>query len=243
MLQLLTWAGVWEFFKVFPGLVLFPFSIYFLWKKIGNNILAQYTYSIDAHTAPRVSDVTLINKKDKALTIFSVSVVIENKSFLQLESFSPPVVLKANDVLALKIGEISGAEINGVEWTLPPPEANGANYKIVLNTSDGIVDCKTNETSSAESYAEKKQFKIAHAKRWVLNGVVYGTDQKYALVKYLDDGETSTLFVNKYGVVRRNDNSKKIVPKENLESCEKLQEYLDTFHSDPHWSGYRALPL
>ncbi len=83
-----------EFLKLVPGLVLFPFSLYFAWKKIGNKVLASISTSHEMIVAPRISSVAIRNMRDKPLTVFEIYAVIDDDVYFQVEKFDPPIIIK-----------------------------------------------------------------------------------------------------------------------------------------------------
>ena len=78
-----------------PGVVLGGFSLYFAYQKIGSKVLASYSVVSNLVSESRISDITLINKKNKPITIFSIQAVINEDIVVEVENFQPAMVLKS----------------------------------------------------------------------------------------------------------------------------------------------------
>jgi hypothetical protein len=101
------------------GLVTLPFSIYFAWTRVGHKVAASYSWHVGKFTASGIGSVTLINMKDRPLTIFEIHAVMGDV-FLQIREFSPPLIIKAMKAMRIDTGPASnrrlGPEI--YEWNL-----------------------------------------------------------------------------------------------------------------------------
>src|ERR1035441_11057296 len=86
--------SIQEFLKVVPGLVLFPFSLYFCWKRIGTRVLASAIIAHEIALPPRISSVVLRNLKDKPLAIFAIYAVVNDDVCFEVDHFDPPIIIK-----------------------------------------------------------------------------------------------------------------------------------------------------
>ena len=77
-----------------PGVVLAGFSLYFAYQKICNKVLVTYSVVSVGASETRISEISLINKKNKPITIFSIQAVINKEIIVEVESFKPALILK-----------------------------------------------------------------------------------------------------------------------------------------------------
>lgn len=102
-------------------------------KKLSINVKALF--SIKGHTVygPHIYEVTLINKKDSNLIIYSIDLELPSKQIVELRNFSPPTLLKALDTR---------------QFDIEPFTDKGPTYealkksKIKLSTENKYYTCK-----------------------------------------------------------------------------------------------------
>ena len=96
-----------EILKIMPGALLFPFSLYFFWKKIYHKVYVSFTVGHYKLSATRIESLVLSNLKDKPLPIFSIYAVIDRDISIQVQKFDPPLILKGLESLSIKTDPVS----------------------------------------------------------------------------------------------------------------------------------------
>jgi hypothetical protein len=192
--------SIQEFFKLVPGLVIFPFSFYIAAKKIGTSISYTYTWNMD-HLGGRFSAITLVNHKDKPVVIKGIKVVYEGVGIL-LDSFETPIILKAYEATVINPPAYSFLKLHGKEWDIPFSVT--AKIDMLVVVPGGVHKCKP---IFSKWYIFKKFYRRKKngldAKKIVVkyNGKVYNPKNTSYILVYAHDGDILTTFVEKLGAI------------------------------------------
>jgi hypothetical protein len=187
-----------ETLKVLPGALLFPFSIYFAWTKIGKNVGVSFSFGGEIFSANRIKTIIFTNRKDKPLPIFSVFLLIHKDVVIPVENFDPPLILKGLEVLQITTSKFSAYCSGSGQFELTTDLIKDA--ELFLVTSSGALRCEIIYTPSDVSYAFKNDatYLIKNTSRF--NGLVYNEDATFA-ISYFIDGKQRTALVARSGII------------------------------------------
>lgn len=173
-----------------PGLVVLATSLglFLSFKKFGNSVSVTYTIEGDSLVAPRISDIVIINHKDKPVSIFSIIAVFDKEISLTLHECKPPLILKSYETLAIKTEPYSSLNING-----HPYDPELFNSEIYLETTDMLIKCKSRKKPDLN-----KSYRRVMKSIKTFNGIVHSDLYKYLLV-YKVNGELKTTFIHYSG--------------------------------------------
>ncbi len=186
-----------EFLKVLPGLVLFPFSIYFFWKKIGYSVSVSYSFSVVGFSAARVSEVNITNHKDKPITIFSVFLITKDKITIPVEQFNPPKVIKNLETIQVETKAFYCYYKGAERYEVSRDEIYEADFFV---ESSKNIKCKKMKRASAFGAAMTKGNVHLTTSSLRFNGVVYNDSVLYA-ISYIIAGVQKTAFVKRDGFI------------------------------------------
>ncbi|MCP4053811.1 MAG: hypothetical protein GY739_12250, partial [Mesoflavibacter sp.] len=71
------------------------FTLYFFWQKIGNKVSVTYKIVRGGLSEKRISNITLINRKNKPVTVFSIIAIINDDILVEVEKFEPAITLNS----------------------------------------------------------------------------------------------------------------------------------------------------
>lgn len=187
-----------EILKILPGALLFPFSIYFAWKKIGNRVGVSFSSGRDGFSATRITSIIFTNKKDKPLPIFSAFLLIHKDTVVPVETFDPPIVLKGLEVMQVTTTPFSSYYLGSDQFELTHDIIRDAEFFIV--TSSGAIRCDILNSHSNFSYAYKNDISLVTKNTSRFNGLVYNEQALFA-ISYLIDGKQKTALVARSGFI------------------------------------------
>ena len=187
-----------EILKVLPGALLFPFSIYFAWKKIGSSVGVTFSSGGSKFNATRVNSIAFTNKKDKPLPIFSAFLLINKDMVVPIETFDPPIVLKGLEVIQVMTTPFSSYSLGSDQFELTYDIIRNAEFFVV--TSSGAIRCDILNTHDNFSYAYKNDMSIITKNTSKFNDLVYNEHALFA-ISYLIDGKQKTALVDQSGFV------------------------------------------
>lgn len=149
--------------------------------------------------APGIGSVTLINKKDRPVAIFSIDAVMGNVS-IGLKELNPPLILKAMEAATVEIEPVSKRHLGDdvYEWKLPRGEP--AEINIYLSTSFKTIKCHRDGPPSHMGFAIKRGLRSVTNSREKFNGIIYNDNARYALV-YTEDKKQKTSLISKGGFI------------------------------------------
>lgn len=187
-----------EILKVLPGALLFPFSIYFAWKKIGKSIGVSFSSGGSGFSATRITSIVFTNKKDKPLPIFSAFLLINKDVVVPVENFDPPIVLKGLEVMQVTTNPFSSYYLSSDQFELTFEIIHDAEFFVV--TSSGAIRCDILNAHSDFSYAYKNDMSVVVKNTSMFNGLVYNEHVLFA-ISYLIDGKQKTALVARSGFI------------------------------------------
>lgn len=188
-----------ETLKVLPGALLFPFSIYFAWKKVGQSVGVSFSFGVSGFfSAARITSIVFTNKKDKPLPIFSAFLLINKEIVVPVEKFDPPVILKGLEVMQVTTAPFSSYSLGPDQLELTFDLIRKAEFFVV--TTSGAIRCDICNTDTDVSYAYKNDVRLLAKSTSTFNGHVYNDHARFA-ISYLIDGNQKTAFVDQSGFI------------------------------------------
>ena len=177
-------------FRPLVVLVSTCFAIFFYVKKVGDSVYAKYEVVSDRLSATRISNIVLINKKDKRVCIYAVYAVFDKEIFLNLHKCNPPLILKAYETISIETEPYTSLYIGHDEYN--PVYADS---EIYLDSSSGLIKCKSEVKQEL-----RETYRGVMKNTMSFNGIVHGNNYKYILV-YRVNGEIKTTFIHKSGAI------------------------------------------
>lgn len=237
-IALLSIDHLYKFITVLPGIILGAFSFYFAYPKIGKKVLVTYSTSMDRISEERISEITLINKKNKPLTVFSIHAVVEKDVVIEVERFKPPLILKPLESVFIQTTPFSslhiGSDIYNANYILHN------NIDIYLISDNEKILCQTITPPDISKMFNFRDFKqtIKSTKRF--NDIVYNESVKFAIT-YSMNNQTNTSFIHHSGQICNNWKYRyNMIPNEYMTSVEKVTEYLYLAEFDKFTNGFHV---
>ncbi len=222
--------SIQEFLKLVPGLVLFPLSFYLAWKKLGIKITASYTFGMERTIAPRITEVIVMNHKDRSFTVFAIYAVMDQEICWEIDRFEPPLVLKPLESTRIETNPYSELMLGGE--TFEPEFMPPNNIDLYLVLSDKVVKCATVSHPTLQNIPALQHFRRAIKQTKRFNNIVYNDRAAYAIT-YLMGSEIKTAIVDRSGFIGRNWNYRiNMVPAEAMVSKNDVTNYLKEAHFD-----------
>ena len=106
-MDFITWIFFKELMTVATGVVATGFSFYFTWQKLGTSVNASYSISGDIFSEERLDNIILKNNKNKPIEIFTISALIDNKYYIEVERLDTPIILKGLEVVKINTSPVS----------------------------------------------------------------------------------------------------------------------------------------
>lgn len=207
-----------------PGVVLGGFSLYFAYQKIGNRVLATYSIVLRGVTEERISDITLVNKKNKPITIFSIQAVINEDVVIEVENFQPALVLKPLESIYIDTSPFSHLHIGSDRYKanyLSPSKVD-----LYLISENKKILCKVIRPPSLSKYFDFNHYRNAIKGTMSYNGKIYNDRVRYAIV-YRYDSQQHTAFVEESGFIGEGwGYYYNMVPESHMASKEAVKEFL-----------------
>lgn len=190
-----------EFLKIVPGIVIFPFSFYLAWKKIGIDVAASFTVCSDRITAERISEVVLVNLKDKPIAVFAIYAVIGDDISWEVDKFDPPIILKPLESSLIETKPYSELYLDAEKYE--PDFILNAKIDIYIATSHKILKCKAVSHPNLLRIPLFKNYRSATKSTRCFNNIVYNDRAAYAIT-YVINSEKITAIVDKFGLITEN---------------------------------------
>ncbi len=188
-----------EFFKLVPGLAIFPLSFYLAAKKIGTGISFSYTWSVSG-IGERISSVVLVNRKDKPVIIEGI-VARCGGIEINLCLFQEPLILKAYEAARVIPEPYSSLSLSGKPWTIPH-KVSESNLDLFLVLPEGRRHkCKPLFKARRFFVKEYRPVPTAAKHKVEHNGIVYNPDAIKFIVVYCHDGKQMTTFIERSGFI------------------------------------------
>lgn len=220
--MVITWDGVIELLKVIPGFVLFPFAVYFTYKKIGYRVGCQLTISLSRVRDTQISSIILQNHKDRPLAIIEIFGIQDNVKF-EIEKPDVPFMLKSLETIVVKPAHYSKYICNDKPFVVNAGAANKLHIFIV--TPQKTVECEHIYRPTKEFAKYSNGLINAHKIVSSFNDVVYGDNSAFAIV-YSSEKADKTSIVSKNGLIDDSDHlGCNAIPKGNL-NPESIKSYI-----------------
>jgi hypothetical protein len=197
----ITFDGIIEFLKVVPGILLFPFSFYFGYKKIGHSVGCKVSIRNSRVLGVYINSIVFQNYKDRPIAITEVFGIQNNVKF-QIEEPKTPILLKGLETIVVKPEEYTKYVCKGERFEVDMKDI--ASLQIFVVTPEKTIPCKHIFRPDDELEKYHKGREVAHKITRRFNDVVYGEKSRFAIVHY--DGKVSkTTTVDEHGFIDDSD--------------------------------------
>jgi hypothetical protein len=217
-MDFITWIFFKELMTVATGVVATGFSFYFTWQKLGTSVNASYSISGDIFSEERLDNIILKNNKNKPIEIFTISALIDNKYYIEVERLDTPIILKGLEVVKINTSPVS-------EWGFEKQENSLFSYEkkieIYISTSDSLIKCNS---IKVKKFDKLKNLEIISKITRIHNGLVYNRNVLY-IINYISDKNINSVLVLKDGIVSKSIFGFNVLSEELLESEKKIEEY------------------
>ncbi|MCT7541780.1 hypothetical protein [Aliarcobacter cryaerophilus] len=217
-MDFITWIFFKELMTVATGVVATGFSFYFAWQKLGTSVNASYSISGDIFSEERLDNIILKNNKNKPIEIFTISALIDNKYYIEVERLDTPIILKGLEVVKINTSPVS-------EWGFEKQENSLFSYEkkieIYISTSDSLIKCNS---IKVKKFDKLKNLEIISKITRIHNGLVYNRNVLY-IINYISDKNINSVLVLKDGIMSKSIFGFNVLSEELLESEKKIEEY------------------
>jgi hypothetical protein len=186
-----SWKLVREIVSTVGGFSISCLTAYFLWRRLRTKLLITCSTHHQLVGAGRVDNITLVNRGDRPMTIFSIQGVEDGKVF-EIEAFKPPLVIKALESLYVATSPFSGYSDFKLHGRSKPK------YYAVIE--DRAVRCELIDHPGVHSLKIFEGLEIVTKAVQRFNGKLYDERTKFAIV-YKRDGTQHTALVLDAGMV------------------------------------------
>ena len=197
----ITFDGIIEFLKVVPGILLFPFSFYFGYKKIGHSVGCQVTIQISRVLGIYINSIVFQNHKDRPIAIMEIFGIQNNVKF-QIEVPKTPILLKGLETIVVKPELYTKYVVKGERFEVNMKDI--VSLQIFVVTPEKTIPCKHIFRPESELEKYHKGREVADKIRCQFNDVVYGEKSRFAIVHY-DGKVTKTTTVDEHGFIDDSD--------------------------------------
>lgn len=212
-----------EFFKIVPGLILFPVSLYLGMKKFGTKVSASWSFGGKNTEASMITSLLLTNHKDRPLAISAIHAVLDDKYVWEVETFEQPFIVKALESIAVKPKPYSMLLLDGEIWT--PKVFKPNKLRLFLVTTHKIIECKVSNSPDISGFSFREKFETTLKIRNTFNGVIYNERIVYAIT-YKVKSETKTALVHQSGFIAGDwDFRANKIPEKFMISAEQASSY------------------
>ena len=241
MIEHLTLPNLKDFFQTIPGLLLFPYSLYFFWIRTGNKISAYITKSHSRTSAPYLSTVVLRTHREQQVAIHNVIAVIDKDISIVIDSFNPPLILEPLGLLVIKINEVSYYLLGNEKYE--PHFNHPHKIDIKVTTNDKVLDCIAGRPPTFITNEKISDYRTALVIRESFNEKVYSENVIFAIV-WMDKDTTKTAFIDRFGFVSHYGqlwfNS---IDTKHLNNTESLEAYLKNNNIDKYLREMQLVEL
>ncbi|ANF87728.1 hypothetical protein A7J50_4373 [Pseudomonas antarctica] len=180
-----------DFFKIAPGLILLPFSVYFFWKKISHKAAVSFSLSFNRVSAPQLSNIVISNLKDKPLVIWAIHATINKEHWITIQKFKTPIILKGLEITSIEPPPVSEYSIK--TDSISNPFGTGKNVSIYITTTDKTFKCS--QMYYPEYQAKKKFSELTYVTSIInkFKGTTYNSNAKFAVIYEFNGSETIAL--------------------------------------------------
>lgn len=217
--------SIQEFLKIVPGLILFPFSLYFVWKKLNYKVTASITFHHQRTVAPRIGEVVLSNLKDAPLTIFAIYAVLGKDVSIQVEKFDPPIILKPLETAKIETRPYSRLVLDGQKYD--PDFLSPTKIDIYLVLSNKIIKCIRANHPDLEALPVFLRYRHAIKETRTFNKIVYNEYARYAIT-YRIKSNIITAIVDTGGFIGDNwDFPFNVIPPQAMATKDDIKQFLE----------------
>ncbi|NDI85195.1 hypothetical protein [Undibacterium crateris] len=222
-----------EFLKIVPGLVIFPLTFYLTWKKFGTNVSCSVEHKSNRISANQFTNIVLANHKDRPVTIFEISAVLNNDIALIIQKCDPPLVLKPLETISVPADPYSSLYVNGSLWEPDPLFLLNGKLDVYLVTSGDIIKCKKFPIPKVKFIEKFSHLKLASKTTMTFNGVVYSNEKIIYAIVYKANNENKTAFIDSSGLICGDwDYSINVVEPEFMTSTDGVRAFLRQSEAD-----------
>lgn len=190
--------SVQEFFKVVPGIVIFPLSFILAWKKFRTSVSCLVKINSNNFLPTQFSSVVLSNNKDRPVTIFEVVAVIDDRYQVSVEKFDPPLVLKALETLSVVTTPYSALYTHEGEWE--PEILAGTKLTLYVVVPKGIHKCKDLSRPHTINARAFRNYITPLKETYVHSGKTASNKVKF-LLYYMDGNQRRLSFISYAGML------------------------------------------
>lgn len=193
-----VWEGLSKLLGPIPGVVVTLFSLYFAYRRVTHRVLVSFAVGANKLTASGIVELTLVNRRDRPVLIFSVYAVVDGRVLLEVEQFSPPLVMKPLECVQIRPKPFSAYYLDGDEYDalLRPTQR----VEVYLGLEHRVVRCKVMTPANLLVHKRFKELRQTSKVTKVFNQTVYGTSLLYAVV-YEIDAIQKTAFITPKGLI------------------------------------------
>nr|DAG78684.1 MAG TPA: hypothetical protein [Caudoviricetes sp.] len=195
------WVETLKFVGI-PGALL---ALYFGYLKFGFKVGAHYSFSFSQFEAQGISQVTLVNLKDRSLPIFALY-ANQGNVIIELIRFEAPLVLKSFDSLRVDIPRVSQYFVDGKPYEFSARKEGRSNRtKIYYSTVGAIKACKLISPPDMHTLLRrsKRPLELAQVSTIYFNEKAYSPRVIY-IVEYKIDDKWDDAFINIGGIISWN---------------------------------------
>jgi len=197
----ITWDDVVWFLKIVPGLLLFPFGIYFGIKKIGYSVGCKVSVRNSRVLGIHIGSIIFQNHKDRPIAITEIFGIQNNVKF-QIEEPKTPILLKSLETIIVKPEDYTKYVCKGERFEVDMADIRS--LQIFVVTPEKTIPCKHIFRPDAELEKYHKGRDVAHKITRRFNDVVYGEKSLFAIVHYTGK-ECKTTTVDEHGFIDDSD--------------------------------------
>ena len=173
------------------GFSLSCLTAYFFWRRLRTKVLITCSTLLEQVGGGRVGNITLINRSDRPLTVFSLQGVDEGKVF-EIEKFEPAQLLKPLESIFVTTSPFTAYSNYEVHHSKKPQ------YYAVLE--DQAVKCELIDSPRVHSLKAFRGLEIVGKIAQRFNGKLYDERTKFAII-YMQGGARQTALVSKHGFI------------------------------------------
>lgn len=190
------WPLVAEFFKLVPGLILFPLSFVLAWKKFGNKAFITYSLSHDRYTAPHITNIALTNCKDRPLIVHALYLVANRHVLVPLKEFNPPLVVKGLESALVECRPVTSYHVGEHPFEFDFLDVG----EFYVLTTGGSFKCEGDPTPELATIARREGYLPVHSRTRTFNTHVFNENVLYGLT-FSFGGKSHTAFIDDAGLI------------------------------------------
>jgi hypothetical protein len=204
-------------------------------------VIASYACGWDRITEKRITEIVLINKKNKPESIFSIQAVINEDVVIEVESFKPPLLLKPLESVLVKTTPFSALYVDNQRFHAE--YHNAKTLIIYLITDNKKLKCKIASAASLHNHNYFTHYRTAQKHTQRFNDKVFNDRVKYAVI-YVFDSQQCTAFIDDAGFITDDwhfyYNS---IPKSHIGSKVQVREYLVSVCFDKFVNNFEVVDI